>query len=55
MVKYKLKAFVFRNLLYICCMSPTVFYKNGMRFFFFSLEENRMHIHIRQAEKKAKI
>ena len=34
-------------------MSPTVFYKNGMRFFFFSLEENRMHIHIRQAEKKA--
>lgn len=26
-----------------------------MRFFFFSLEENRMHIHIRQAEKKAKI
>ena len=36
-------------------MSPTVFYKNGMRFFFFSLEENRMHIHIRQAEKKAKI
>lgn len=55
MVKYKLKAFVFRNLLYICCMSPTVFHKNGMRFFFFSLEENRMHIHIRQAEKKAKI
>lgn len=41
MVKYKLKAFVFRNLLYICCMSPTVFYKNGMRFFFFSLEENQ--------------
>lgn len=26
-----------------------------MRFFFFSLEESRMHIHIRQAEKKAKI
>ena len=26
-----------------------------MRFFFFSLEEARMHIHVKQAEKKAKI
>lgn len=26
-----------------------------MRFFFFSLEESRIHIHIRQAGKKAKV
>lgn len=35
-------------------MSPTVFYKNNIRFFFFSLEEDRMHIHVSQAGKKAK-
>ena len=41
--------------MYIYDMSPTVFDKNGMRFFFFSLEEDRMHVHVRKAEKKAKI
>lgn len=35
-------------------MSPTVFYKNNIRFFFFSREEERMHIHVIQAEKRAK-
>lgn len=35
-------------------MSPTVFYKNNIRFYFFSQEEERMHIHISQSEKKAK-
>ena len=36
-------------------MSPTAFYKHGIRFFFFSLEEDRLHIHVRQADKQAKI
>ncbi|GER92385.1 DUF4160 domain-containing protein [hot springs metagenome] len=27
-------------------MSPTIFFKKGYRFFFFSREEPRMHVHI---------
>jgi hypothetical protein len=27
-------------------MSPTIFKKNGYRFFFFSREEPRMHVHV---------
>jgi hypothetical protein len=35
-------------------MSPTVFTERGYRFFFFSLEEARMHVHVRSAEGEAK-
>lgn len=35
-------------------MSPTVFRYKGYRFFFFSREENRMHIHVYSAEGEAK-
>jgi hypothetical protein len=35
-------------------MSPTVLRENGYRFFFFSREETRMHIHIICAEGEAK-
>ena len=35
-------------------MSPTVFRERGYRFFFFSLEEDRMHVHVRSAEGEAK-
>ncbi|MDR2859268.1 MAG: DUF4160 domain-containing protein [Mediterranea sp.] len=35
-------------------MSPTVFYKRNIHFFFFSREEQRIHIHVRQANKRAK-
>lgn len=36
-------------------MSPTVFRYKGYRFFFFSREEERMHIHVIHAEGEAKI
>lgn len=36
-------------------MSPTVFRFKGYRFFFFSREENRIHIHVIHAEGEAKI
>lgn len=36
-------------------MSPTVFRFKGYRFFFFSREEERMHIHVIHAEGEAKI
>ena len=36
-------------------MSPTVFRAGGMRFFFFSREERRMHVHVACAEGEAKI
>ena len=39
----------------MCCMSQTVFFKKGMLDIIITVDENRMHIHIRQAEKKAKI
>jgi diadenosine tetraphosphate (Ap4A) HIT family hydrolase len=35
-------------------MSPTVFRKNGYKFFFFSREEERMHIHVLSGNGEAK-
>lgn len=35
-------------------MSPTVFNENGYRFFFFSREESRVHIHVISADGEAK-
>ena len=35
-------------------MSPTIFYERGYRFFFFSREEPRMHVHIYCADGEAK-
>jgi len=35
-------------------MSPTVFREQGYRFFFFSREENRMHVHVMCANGEAK-
>jgi diadenosine tetraphosphate (Ap4A) HIT family hydrolase len=35
-------------------MSPTVYRKNGYRYFFFSKEEERIHIHIVPGDGEAK-
>ncbi|MBN1672992.1 MAG: DUF4160 domain-containing protein [Kiritimatiellae bacterium] len=35
-------------------MSPTVFRWKGYRFFFFSREEERMHVHVMCADGEAK-
>jgi len=35
-------------------MSPTVFRESGFRFYFFSREEPRMHVHVQSAEGEAK-
>lgn len=35
-------------------MSPTVFFKKSYRFFFFSREESRMHIHVESETGEAK-
>lgn len=35
-------------------MSPTVFREKGYRFFFFSREEERMHVHVHSADGEAK-
>ena len=35
-------------------MSPTVFKKKGYRFFFFSREEERMHVHVVSGDGEAK-
>jgi len=35
-------------------MSPTVFYHRNYRFFFFSREESRMHIHVYAPSGEAK-
>jgi hypothetical protein len=35
-------------------MSPTVFYWKGYRFFFFSREEKRIHVHVYSADGEAK-
>jgi len=35
-------------------MSPTVFRERGFRFYFFSREESRMHVHINGADGEAK-
>jgi len=36
-------------------MSPTVFTKEGYRFYFFSLEETRMHVHVHHADGEVKV
>lgn len=35
-------------------MSPTIFREGGFRFFFFSREEPRMHVHVTCADGEAK-
>jgi len=35
-------------------MSPTVFREDGFRFYFFSREESRMHVHVQSSEGEAK-
>ncbi len=35
-------------------MSPTIFREGGFRFFFFSREEQRMHVHVWSPEGEAK-
>lgn len=35
-------------------MSPTVFREKGYRFFFFSREEERMHVHVHSSDGEAK-
>jgi len=35
-------------------MSPTVFNEDGYRYFFFSREESRMHVHILSGKGEAK-
>ena len=35
-------------------MSPTVFRESGFRFFFFSREEERMHVHVYCGDGEAK-
>ncbi len=35
-------------------MSPTVFRENGFRYFFFSREEPRMHVHVYSGDGEAK-
>ena len=35
-------------------MSPTVFRSGGFRFYFFSREEPRMHVHVHRANGEAK-
>lgn len=35
-------------------MSPTVFRDGGFRFYFFSREEPRMHVHVHHADGEAK-
>ena len=35
-------------------MSPTVFHKSGFRFYFYSREEPRMHVHVERSTGDAK-
>ena len=35
-------------------MSPTIFREDGFRFYFFSREESRMHLHVQCADGEAK-
>lgn len=35
-------------------MSPTVFRQEGYRFYFFSREEDRIHVHVQSADGEAK-
>jgi hypothetical protein len=43
-----------RSVAYAPGMSPTVFRDGPFRFFFFSREETRMHIHVQSADGEAK-
>jgi len=36
-------------------MSPTVFRERGYRFFFFSREEDRMHVHVLSGDGESKV
>jgi hypothetical protein len=36
-------------------MSPTVFREGGFRFYFFSREEKRMHVHVQSQNGEAKL
>jgi hypothetical protein len=36
------------------CVSPTVFREGPFRFFFFSREEERIHVHVTSSEGEAK-
>jgi hypothetical protein len=35
-------------------VSPTIFRKGGLRFYFFSREERRLHVHVQGARGEAK-
>lgn len=35
-------------------MAPTIFRESGFRFFFFSREEPRLHVHVQHADGEAK-
>lgn len=35
-------------------MSPTIFREAGFRFFFFSREESRLHVHVSHSDGEAK-
>ena len=35
-------------------MSPTIFKKGGLRFYFFSREESRLHVHVQGGRAEAK-
>jgi len=35
-------------------VSPTIFREGGFRFYFFSREESRMHVHVHHGEGEAK-
>ena len=40
--------------MYTAAVSPTVFKERGYRFYFFSREEARMHVHVHHADGEAK-
>ena len=40
---------------YHCTMSPRVLLIDGYDFFFYSREENRMHVHVEKGENEAKV
>ena len=44
----------FSALSYAGCVSPTVLRVKGFRFYFFSREERRAHIHVQHADGEAK-
>jgi len=50
---------IYVHVLFLLCekgeqMSPTVFRESGYRFFFFSREEDRMHVHVVSGDGEAK-